>query len=76
MFHGVNISECARITGYPNIAWTTDFFSNWIAQNSNIMDFSIEKSQYQYDMLYSKSSDKYQMSLVKDILTANLPRNS
>lgn len=47
MFHGVNISECARITGYPNIAWTTDFFSNWIAQNSNLVDLNVSRLENQ-----------------------------
>ena len=47
MFHGVNVSECARITGYPNIAWTTDFFSNWIAQNSNLVDLNVSKIENQ-----------------------------
>lgn len=40
---GVNVSECAKITGYPNIAWTTDYFSNWIAQNSNLVDLNISR---------------------------------
>ena len=40
---GVNVSESVKITGYPNIAWTTDFFSNWIAQNSNLVDLNVSR---------------------------------
>ena len=45
MFLGVNVSECAKITGYPNIAWTTDYFSNWIAQNSSLVDLNVSRLQ-------------------------------
>lgn len=51
---GVNISESVITNGYPSIAYKTDFFSNWIAQNSSIVNFNKDRMVTDYYMGVTK----------------------
>ena len=53
---GVNVSESAIATGYPSIAYKTDFFSNWIAQNSSIVNFNKSRTEAEYQLGLGKSA--------------------
>lgn len=43
-----NLSDSSVLSGYPQIAWVTDYFSSWSAQNSKIIDIAIQQEQYNY----------------------------
>lgn len=45
-----NLSDSSVLSGYPQIAWITDYFSGWSAQNSKIIDISMQQEQYNYEM--------------------------
>lgn len=45
-----NINDMGIITGYPQIAWITDYFSNWLAQNSDIVKIQMQQEQYNYEI--------------------------
>lgn len=47
---GVNVSESAVVSGYPSISYKSDFFSNWLAQNSNIVNLNLERGQFNYEV--------------------------
>lgn len=45
---GNNINDMSIISGYPQISWVTDYFSNWLAQNSDIIKLQMEQEEYNY----------------------------
>ena len=44
-----NLSDSSVLSGYPQIAWVTDYFSSWSAQNSKIIDISMRQEEYNYE---------------------------
>lgn len=46
---GNNLSDSSVLSGYPQIAWVTDYFSSWSAQNSKIIDISMRQEEYNYE---------------------------
>ncbi len=56
---GVNISESVIANGYPSIAYKTDFFSNWIAQNSAIVNLNRERTEAEYQLSVGKAGINY-----------------
>lgn len=69
---GVNVSESAVISGYPSIAYKSDFFSNWLAQNANIVNLNLERDQFNYEMGIAKDSVNYMSKSIGNALTGNL----
>ena len=47
---GVNVSEAVKLTGYPSISWVSDYFSSWVAQNSNLINLSLDRSEFNYEL--------------------------
>lgn len=45
----LNVSEICELSGYPTVSWISNYFNSWLAQNSSIVDLSIEKSNLQYE---------------------------
>lgn len=43
-----NLEEIAVVGGYPTVSYKTDTFNSWLAQNSNIIDITAEKNQFNY----------------------------
>lgn len=43
-----NLEEVAFIGGYPTVSYKTDVFNSWIAQNSNILNITAEKTKFNY----------------------------
>ena len=43
---GVNVAECCSAGGYPTIAWHTDAFNSWLAQNQNMINLDIQERNY------------------------------
>lgn len=55
---GDNLSDIAILNGYPQISWITDYFNNWLAQNSNIVNLQMEQEKYNYQIdAYKKGAD-------------------
>ena len=61
---GVNVSESVITNGYPSIAYKTDYFSNWIAQNSNIINFNKERIEAEYQLGVGSSAINYMMGAI------------
>ena len=53
---GVNISESGIINGYPNVSYHTDFFSNWLAQNGDLVKLNIDRLNTNYDIQWNRES--------------------
>ena len=69
---GVNVSEAVKLTGYPSISWVSDYFSSWVAQNSNLVNLSLDRGQFNYEMGIAKDSVNYMGKQVNNAMTMNL----
>lgn len=69
---GNNVSESVAVTGYPNISYKTDFFNNWIAQNSNMINLNLERNQFNYEMGISKDTANYMGKQIGNAMSGNL----
>lgn len=45
---GENVSESAILSGYPSVSYHTDYYSNWIAQNQNLINLSLDQNAFNY----------------------------
>lgn len=52
---GANVSESLIVSGYPMISYHTDFFSGWLAQNSKLIDLSLNQDRFNTDIAMGKS---------------------
>lgn len=43
---GQNVAECCSLAGYPSIAYHTEYFNSWIAQNQNMINLDIQERNY------------------------------
>ena len=56
---GLNIFEALSLSGYPNISYQTDFFSNWLAQNSELTRIDWNRQDLNYDLSMAKQITGY-----------------
>lgn len=56
---GVNVSESVVLNGYPNIAYHTDYFSGWMAQNSTLINLQRERTDLNYDVSVGRNALNY-----------------
>lgn len=47
---GNSMSDSCSISGYPTVAWVSDYFNSWLAQNSQLLSLSVEQEQFNYDI--------------------------
>lgn len=47
---GLNYSEAVKLSGYPSISWVSDYFSSWIAQNTDLVRFNQERTEAEYQL--------------------------
>lgn len=45
-----NVSQGVTINGYPSISYRNDYFNSWLAQNSQIVNLSVDRTSFNYDM--------------------------
>lgn len=45
-----NVSQGVTINGYPTISYRNDYFNSWLAQNSQIVNLSVDRTSFNYDM--------------------------
>ena len=45
-----NVSQGVTINGYPSISYRNDYFNSWLAQNSQIVNLSVDRTNFNYDM--------------------------
>ena len=69
---GINISESVIVSGYPAISYKTDFFSNWIAQNSELIDLAYDRMEFNYDASEHRNVINSTTSGLSSALTGNL----
>lgn len=46
--NGWNVSESVLINGYPTIAYISDYFSSWLAQNQELLNLNLERLDVNY----------------------------
>lgn len=68
---GVNVSESAVVSGYPSISWKSDYFSNWLAQNSDIVNLNLERDQFNYELGVAKDSANYVGKQIQNAISLN-----
>lgn len=56
LINGDNLLESVSVTGYPNISYLNDYYNTWMAQNSQIVNLSIEREQFNYDQSQARNS--------------------
>ena len=45
----VNVTEVCELSGYPSISWISNYFNSWLAQNSSIVNLSLERENLNYE---------------------------
>lgn len=57
-YHDISANALSAVTinGYPMISYTTDVFNTWLAQNSQIVNLSVDRSQFNYDMSMARNN--------------------
>ena len=56
---GVNVSESAVVTGYPTIAWHTDYFNTWLAQNNDLINLGLDQNAFNFEFAQGMSALSY-----------------
>lgn len=51
-----NVISAVTINGYPLISYTNDVFNTWLAQNSQMVNLSLDRSQFNYDMSMARNN--------------------
>lgn len=67
-----NVNDMATMNGYPQIAWITDFFNNWIAQNGDIVKIQMEQEKYNYTIDATKKGIDMASNLANNTLSLNV----
>lgn len=57
-YHGTYHDALSAVTinGYPMISYTNDVFNTWLAQNSQIVNLSVDRTNFQYDMQMARNN--------------------
>ena len=63
---GVNVSESSVVSGYPSVSYYTDVFNMWMAQNSKLIDLSLDKNEFNYEI----AGIQNKMDLAKNVVSA------
>lgn len=50
-----NVSQSVTINGYPSISYKNDYFNSWLAQNSQIVNLSVDRNNFNYDMNFRRN---------------------
>ena len=45
-----NVTQGVTINGYPSISYRNDYFNTWLAQNSQIVNLSVDRNNFNYEM--------------------------
>lgn len=61
---GVNVSETGIVSGYPSIAWHTDYFNNWLAQNNDLINLGLEQNAFNFEFAQGMSALSYGLKTV------------
>lgn len=67
----VNVTEMATLNGYPSISYHTDFYNSWLAQNSEIINLSLENEKFNYEIGVAQDSVNYMGNQITNALTFN-----
>lgn len=62
-----NPHEAVVFQGYPNIGYSTDYFSGWIAQNQNLLSIDYQRQDLNYDMSMSKQVLNYASGIANSV---------
>ena len=51
-----NVTEAVTLNGYPTISYKNDYFNTWLAQNSNLVNLAIDRTNFNYDISTARST--------------------
>jgi len=51
-----NLLESVTVTGYPNISYVNDYYNTWMAQNSQIVNLTVDRTKFNYDQAQARNS--------------------
>lgn len=51
-----NITESVVVTGYPNLSYKNDYYNTWLAQNSQIVNLAIDRTNFNYDVANARTT--------------------
>lgn len=69
--NGENLQEAAVINGYPNLSYRNDYYNTWLAQNSQMVNLSIDRANFNYDISQASTNlaiEKENTSYMYDML--------
>lgn len=72
--NGWNVSESVLINGYPTIAYISDYFSSWLAQNQELLNLNLERLDINYNYNQQSLNNKQMKgfaSMIGDAVTLN-----
>lgn len=73
MFRGSNIQQAGTVTGYPNVSYKNDYFNTWLAQNSQIVNLTTDRTNFNYEIAGSRNAiaqDRETVNAITNMVTS------
>ena len=73
MHEGRNIQCAGTICRYPNISYKNDYFNTWLAQNSQIVNLTTDRTNFNYDIAAGRNAiaqDRETVNAITNMLTS------
>lgn len=51
-----NICESAIVNGYPTLSYKNDYYNTWLAQNSQLVNLSVDRTNFNYDISQARTT--------------------
>lgn len=52
----LNLAEIGSLSGYPTVSYSTDFYNSWLAQNSALINLSLQQDKFNYEINQTKTA--------------------
>lgn len=67
----ISLQNASVLSGYPTIGWVTDYFNTYLAQNSGLMQFNLQRAEFEKDVANVRTG----MSGIKNTLSNVLSKS-
>lgn len=68
----LNVTEMATLNGYPSISYHTDYFNTWLAQNSEIINLSLDNERFNYEIGLAQDATNYMGNQISNAMSADI----
>lgn len=51
-----NIPEASIVNGYPTLSYKNDYYNTWLAQNSQLVNLSVDRANFNYDVSQARTT--------------------